>query len=291
MEKKIGNSIEMKGAEPAVACDRFSEEGWVETSVQAPSETKLTIRVNQRDLVTIMCSPTKLNCLVVGFLYIEGIISGLSDILSMRVCEEETLAEVTLSDSERELPVLRTLTSGCGGGATFKIQGEKVDSTLSVEPERLLLLMKQLQEKMELYRLSGGVHTSALADAENLIVVTDDIGRHNTLDKIQGECLLRQIPTKDRIVLTTGRVSSEMLLKAAKMGAPIVVSRHTPTGAAIALARELNITLVGHVRGGRLWVYSHPDRLGREIDKARQPDHGHRNSGDAETAKAVQDYV
>jgi FdhD protein len=289
MKKDIGNNIEIKGAEPPVVCDRFSEEGWFRTSVQAPSETKLTIRVNQRDLVTIMCSPTKLNCLVVGFLYIEGIIAGLNDIVSMRVCEEETLAEVTLSDSERELPVLRTLTSGCGGGATFKIQGEKVESALSAAPAQLLLFMKQLQEKMELYRLSGGVHTSALADEKGLIVVTDDIGRHNTLDKIQGECLLRQIPTKDRIVLTTGRVSSEMLLKAAKMRAPIVVSRHTPTGAAISLARELSITLVGHVRGGRLWVYSHPDRLRSATDKVKQPDSEFLDSRDAETAAAVRD--
>lgn len=262
MQESNDNMTDLKGAEPAVTCDRFSEEGWVRTAVHAPSEIKLTIQVNHRELVTIMCSPTKLNCLVVGFLYAEGIISGLSDVLSMRICDDETLADVLLADTERELPVLRTLTSGCGGGATFKIRGERVISTLSIAPAQLFSLMKQLQEKMELYRLSGGVHTSALSDGRNLIVVTDDIGRHNTLDKIQGECLLRNLPTKDRIIVTTGRVSSEMLLKAAKMQAPVVVSRHTPTGSAISLARELNITLVGHVRGGRLWVYSHPDRLG-----------------------------
>lgn len=260
--------VDLKGIESNITCDRFSEAGWVSTSVHAPSEMKLTIRVNQRELVTIMCSPTKLNCLVVGFLYTEGIVSSLSDVLSVRMCDDETLADVMLANSERELPTLRTLTSGCGGGATFKVQGETVDSNLTIAPEQVFSLMKQLQEKMDLYRASGGVHTSALADIENLIVVTDDIGRHNTLDKIQGECLLKGLPTKDRLLLTTGRISSEMLLKAARMQVPVVVSRHTPTGSAISLARDLNITLIGHVRGGRLWVYSHPERLGRPASES-----------------------
>ena len=112
-------------------------------------------------------------------------------------------------------------------------------------------------------RFTGGVHTSALSDTRNLLVVAEDIGRHNTLDKIRGECLMRGISTRDRLLLTTGRISSEMLLKAAKMQSPVVVSRHSPTERAVLLARELGITLVGHARGGRLLVYSHPERLGR----------------------------
>ncbi|MEW6425823.1 MAG: formate dehydrogenase accessory sulfurtransferase FdhD, partial [Bacillota bacterium] len=171
-------------------------------------------------------------------------------------------ADVRLKNPEYKLPTLRTLTSGCGGGATFKTQGERIDSDLVVTPTEVLSLMKQLQEKMELYRLSGGVHTSALADPKNLLVVAEDIGRHNTLDKIQGECLARGLSTRDRLLLTTGRVSSEMLLKAAKMQVPIVVSRHSPTGRAVSLARELGIALVGYARGSRFLVYSHPERLG-----------------------------
>jgi FdhD protein len=107
------------------------------------------------------------------------------------------------------------------------------------------------------------MHNSALSDTENLLVMAEDIGRHNTLDKIQGECLMRGISTKDRLLLTTGRISSEMLLKAASMQVPLVVSRHSPTGGALSLARELGIALVGHVRGRSLMVYAHPERLGR----------------------------
>ena len=264
MQEDIGE-LSIKGATPNILCDHFSDEGWLRTSVNVPSETELTISINGQELVTILCTPNKLNCLVLGFLYTEGIISSIRDVVSMRVCDEESLAEVRLSNSEYKLPTLRKLASGCGGGVAFITQGQKVNSNLVVTPQEVLSLMKRFQEKMELYRLCGGVHTSALSDTKNLLVVTEDIGRHNTLDKIQGECLLRGLSTMDRLLLTTGRISSEMVLKATKMQVPVIVSRTSPTGRAISLARDLGITLVGYARGNRLSIYSHPERFGRSI--------------------------
>jgi len=260
MKEAIGK-LDRKGVAPDAVFDRFSDEGWSRASSHLPSEMALTIHVNRQELITILCTPAKLNYLVLGFLYAEGIISGIGDVASMRVCEEESLADVTLSNPEYKLPTQRTLTPGCGGGATFKTQGQRVDSDLVATPEEVLTLMKQFQEQMVLYRLCGGVHASALSNKKNLLVVAEDIGRHNTLDKIQGECLARELSTRDRLLLSTGRISSEMLLKAAKMQAPVVVSRHSPTGAAVSLARDLGIALVGHARGSRLSVYSHPERL------------------------------
>jgi len=254
---------DVKGVTANIVCDRFSDEGWVTTSVHVPSETEITIFVNRREFVSILCTPSKLNCLVLGFLYTEGIISGLGDVTMMRVCDEESEVDVRLSKTDFELPTKRRLTSGCGGGSTFTMEGQRVESSLVAAPMDALSLLKQLQEQMELYPVSGGVHTSALADATKLLVVAEDIGRHNTLDKIQGECLLKGISTRDRMLLSTGRVSSEMLLKAAKMETPIVVSRHSPTSGAITLARDLGITLVGYARRSSLTVYSHPERLGR----------------------------
>jgi FdhD protein len=259
--QKAINEDTLKGAAPDVVFDRFSGEEWAKTSSHLPSEIALAIYVNRQELVTILCTPTKLNCLVLGFLYAEGIISNLDDVASMQVCEEESLAEVTLSNSEYKLPTRRILTSGCGGGATFETKGQKVASGLVASPQEVLSLMKKLQDRMVLYRLCGGVHGSALSDKKNLLVVAEDIGRHNTLDKIQGECLLKGLRTRDRLLLSTGRISSEMLLKAARMQAPVVVSRHSPTGSAIALAHNLGITLVGHASGSRLSVYSQPERL------------------------------
>ncbi|HAU31999.1 MAG: Protein FdhD-like protein [Desulfotomaculum sp. 46_296] len=245
-----------------VTCDRFSEKGWTRVSVYVPSEREVTVYVNLKELVTILCTPTKLNFLVIGFLYSEGIISGMGDVAMMRVCDDESEVDVRLANPEFEAPKKRRLTSGCGGGYSFQTEGKKVESELVVAPEEVLSLMKLLQDRMDLYRFSGGVHASALSDTEQLLVVAEDIGRHNTLDKIQGECLLKELPTKDALLLSTGRISSEMLLKAAKMQVPVVVSRHSPTGSAVLLAEELGITLVGHARGNRLSVYSHPERLG-----------------------------
>ena len=250
-----------KGIMPDIDCDRFSEGGWLKTSVYVPGEMALTIYVNGLELVTMMCTPTKLTTLVLGFLYSEGIVKSMKDVASMRVCQEESLADVKLSTTEYKAPTWRTLTSGCGGGVVFASQAQKVESDLVFSPTGVLFLMKQLHEQSELYRISGGVHTSALADTRNLLVVAEDIGRHNTLDRIQGECLLRSLATKDRLLLSTGRLFSEMLLKAAKMKTPVVISQSSPTDRSISLGRDLGITVVGYARATRLSVYSHPERI------------------------------
>jgi FdhD protein len=254
--------IEIKGAVPDVLAYQFSDGGWEKITTNIPDEMELTVYINSQELVRILCTPAKLNCLVLGFLYTQGIISGVNDVTSMRVCEDDSLADVKLNNPQFELPKLRTLTSGCGSGATFVSQGQKVDSNLVVSPGEVLSLMKHFQEKMELYRFCRGVHASAFASKKEVLVVAEDIGRHNTLDKIQGECLLRKLSTKDGLLFTTGRMSSEMLLKAAKMQIPVILSRSSPTGRAVTLAQELGITLVGYVRGNRMTVYTHPERLG-----------------------------
>ncbi len=257
---------DMAGVAAEIVCRRFSDETWTKNSIHVPLEKELTIYVNLRELVTILCTPTKLNYLVLGFLYSEKIIRAMGDVTMLRVCDEESEVDVRLADATFELPTKRRLTSGCGGGAAFSMEAQRIDSNFVIGPDRVLSLVKELQERMDLYRFSGGVHASALSDSEGLLIVAEDIGRHNTLDKIQGECLMRGVATKDRLLLSTGRVSSEMLLKAARMQTPVVVSRHSPTGSAILLARDLGITIVGHARGNRMLVYSHPERLGCPAD-------------------------
>ena len=261
---KARGELERKGVAQEVDFHHFSGERWERSSVHLPSEMPLTIYVNSQELVTILCTPIKLNCLVLGFLYAEGIITGTGDVAGMQVCEEESLADVTLNDSRHEIPAKRTRTSGCGSGTAFELKGKRVQSDLAPTPEELLLLMRKLKEQMVLHRYCGGVHASALSDTKNLLVVAEDIGRHNTLDKIQGECLLKGLRTRDRLLLSTGRISTEMLLKASKMQVPVVVSRHSPTGRAVSLARDLGISLVGHAKGSRLSVYSLPERVQRD---------------------------
>jgi FdhD protein len=121
--------------------------------------------------------------------------------------------------------------------------------------------MRQLNEAAALYRASRGVHTSALADGERLLILAEDVGRPNTLDKIRGACLLQNIPTRDRALISSGRLSSEMITKARKMEAPIVISRTSPTVMSIRLARAWNMTLIGYVRGQKMRVYAGAERV------------------------------
>jgi FdhD protein len=116
--------------------------------------------------------------------------------------------------------------------------------------------MKDLFGAAVHYKTSRGIHGAALADASRLLLVAEDVGRHNAVDKVKGEALQRAISTEDRILLSTGRVSSEMLLKAARMGVPIVASRTSPTEMAVGLAEQLNVTVCGYVRGDTLNVYA-----------------------------------
>lgn len=226
-----------------------------------PCEISLTIYVNNQELATILCTPSRLNCLVLGFLYSEGIITDAGEVTSMRICEDEPIADVRLSKDEIKMPSRRTLTSGCGSGVSFETETQRVDSDLMVAPQEILALMKQLHHQQELYQHCGGIHCSALCDRNQILVAAEDIGRHNTLDKILGECLLRKLPTRDGILLTTGRLSSEMLLKAAKMQAPVVVSRGSPTERAISLGHDLAITVIGYARSNRLSVFSGQERV------------------------------
>lgn len=218
-------------------------------------EGLVRLHVNGQELATIMCTPVALDQLAVGFLRSEGIIESFSDVRRVVVCPSGACVEVWLRDAGRPLPTGKVLTSGCGGGITFADLTERVEpltSDLTVTADQLGRLFFMLQEGQRI----RGIHTAALADGEQLLVVTEDVGRHNAVDKLWGRCLVEGIATQDRIVLTTGRISSEMLRKAARMRAPIVVSRTSPTTLTLALAEAWNVTVVGYVRRGSLNVYT-----------------------------------
>lgn len=260
MEKTI-DELPASGVTPNVTCKFFSGEEWRQETVAVPSEMPLTIFINGQETATILCTPTKLTQLVLGFLYSEGVIDKINEVASLRLCEDEPIADVRLSKTEYTVPPRRTLTSGCGSGASFETQAQRVDSDLVVTPQEVLSLIKKLYQQQDLFQLGGGIHCSALCDRKQILVIAEDIGRHNTLDKIMGECLMRGLPTQDCILVTTGRISSEMLLKAARMQAPIVVSRGSPTERAISLGNDLDITVIGYARGSRLSVFSCEERL------------------------------
>jgi FdhD protein len=232
-------------------------------------EIRFTIFVEERELVTLMCSPWQLRSLVVGFLYLEGLIESIDDLEMLRVCLEDRLAEVHLAHGFPDVPPRKILTSGCTGGISFgkyldQIEQFRVDDeTTRVAPSRLYDLLRALYDRSDLYRKSGGVHTSIFVENDGAAprFVAEDIGRHNTLDKLQGMALLEGVPTRGGVILASGRISSEMLFKAAIMGVPIVGSRTSPTNLALAVADRLNITVCGYLRQGSMNVYTHPQRI------------------------------
>ena len=229
-----------------------------EVKAEVVREQPLVVYVNGEKFVTVLCSPFKLDCLVIGYLWLEKVIASLDDIAHLDVSEIDGRADVTLTRAV-ELPTERILTSGCGGGITFRIDPRlfpRIHSSLRVRPAQLFVRMKDLYAATVNYRASRGIHGAALTDGERLLVVAEDVGRHNAVDKVKGEALLRGIETRDRILLSTGRVSSEMLLKAARMGVPLVASRTSPTEMAVSLAEQLGITVVGYLRPESLNLYA-----------------------------------
>jgi FdhD protein len=229
-----------------------------EVAADIVREQPLTIHVNGEKFLTLLCSPMGLDALVVGYLWMEKVIGSLDEIARLEVSAVDGRAEVTLTHPVT-LPTERILTSGCGGGITFRIDHRlfpRLDSALRVRPADLGDGMKQLFDAATQYKRSRGIHGAALSDGSRLLVVAEDVGRHNAVDKIKGQALLDGISTTDRILLSTGRISSEMLLKAARMGVPVVASRTSPTEMAVALAEQLNVTVCGYVRPDGLNLYA-----------------------------------
>lgn len=226
-------------------------------------EAPLTVTLNGKELVRFLCTPELLEAQVVGFLWLEGLIGGLDDLLVVRACAEDGAADVILA-GDPQIPRRKAVTSGCGGGITFNIDFEAEGLgrlPMAVTPERICSAYRELQASAVHYREHRGIHCTALCDQERQLLIAEDVGRHNTLDKLAGLALMRDLRTEGRFLVSSGRISSEMTWKAARMGVPLVASRTSPTSLAIELAGRLGITLVGYVREGSFNVYTHPERV------------------------------
>jgi len=130
-----------------------------------------------------------------------------------------------------------------------------------ISTSEILALVRESRHRSSIYRMTGGVHSAALCDRKHILVFADDIGRHNAIDKIFGQCLLENIPIGENIILTSGRISSEILLKVAKRKIPMIISKSAPTDLGVRLAEDLGITLIGFARGRRMNVYAHDRRM------------------------------
>ncbi|MCZ8523597.1 MULTISPECIES: formate dehydrogenase accessory sulfurtransferase FdhD [Paenibacillus] len=232
-------------------------------------EVPLTVRLDGEEFATVVCSPDDLEDWAAGFLAAEGVIRTWSDIRSLEVDTGKGFAYVELKNplpARQRDQSKRFIGSCCGKSRQFYFQSDvrtarTVLSRHTLTPGQCLRLIALLQDGSDVFRRTGGVHNAALCSAEALLIRRSDIGRHNALDKLFG-CSLRQgLPLHDKVLAFSGRVSSEVLLKAAKMGIGLLLSKSAPTDLALDLADDLGITVVGFIRGHTFNVYSHPERI------------------------------
>ncbi len=233
------------------------------------SEFPLRLTVNGRELATLVASPHQLNFLVAGFFRLQGFIESLDDLLSLGICDDFGAAFVRIRGEVPE-QLRPTLTSGCGTGIAYNLPEHLTGRTgaaapaSSFTPAAVFSLMRELARKAENYSAHGGIHSAALGDGRQLLLYAEDLGRHNTLDRIAGEALFKKVETAGRMLVTSGRISTEMVAKSARLGIALIASRTSPTDQAVRLAEEAGITLVGYVRGDSFEVYSHAQRLAVE---------------------------
>ena len=250
---------------------RYEKGAFTEKEDRVVVEQPATIKINGKEFITIVCSPEHMEEMAIGFLVAERIIPNYRDIQEIRVDEKTGTVHIT---AEKVYPFFeqlqnkRFISSCCGmsrQGFVFAhdamIAKKMSEIRVTLTPENCFQLMADMTDSAEMFKQTGGVHNAALCDANGIIVSRMDIGRHNALDKIYGYCLVNNIDVRDKVIVFSGRISSEILLKVAKIGCEIVLSKSAPTELALTLAEDLGITAVGFIRGGSFNLYTHPERV------------------------------
>jgi FdhD protein len=233
----------------------------------------------QLSLSVTMRTPENDEELTIGFLYSEGIINETSDFLSVKYCEDlgkheqkgnviraELAPHVILDPSLFKRNFYTTSSCGVCGKASIdqvRVQCEAISDSIEINKEILYQLPVTLQEAQLVFKLTGGLHASALFDVNgSLLFFREDVGRHNALDKLLGHIIISKFQSaSSSILLLSGRISFELVQKAAHAGIPIIAAVGAPSSLAVELAEELGITLVGFLKEDKFNVYSHPRRL------------------------------
>ena len=225
-------------------------------------EKKIKIFINDQEIVSLSASPIYVKELITGFLKTEEILKG-------DWCHEK----ISIYDNGKEIEVKvslegfvslenKTITSGCMSSVSFiKDLKSKIEDDLKINPEKLFTLFKDFQTNSLLFKKTGCIHAAGLADENNILFIAEDVGRHNSVDKVIGWALLNKVSFKRKIMLVSGRISSEMVLKTAKWKIPMIVSRTAPTSLAVELADKVNLTIIGFLRGNRFNIYTSPERI------------------------------
>jgi len=254
----------LDAAAPVVAMDERGESRMGQIAAERP----LTLYLDKRELVTLMTLGTRPELLVLGWLRNQRMISSLSEIRAIQVDWETESAAVTtwqgVSGLDEKLS-RRTVTTGCGQGTVF---GGILDDLerlslprVTIAQSHLYRLLQALSHHNEVYRRAGAVHGCALCHGEEILIFVEDVGRHNAVDAIAGHMWLEGIDGDDKIFYTTGRLTSEMVIKVAQMGIPVLVSRSGVTQMGLELARKVGVILIARAKGEHFLVYNGAGQL------------------------------
>jgi FdhD protein len=262
-------SIDSNSLAREVEVLRITKDRCRHTRVSVVREIPLTIFLNDREIITLLCTGAHIESLAVGFLKSEGLLQHRSNLQKVKSDTDGQIVRVYTDEPTEMAEQLfgkRTLTSGCGKGTIFynvldSLQSEPLKNQVTMRVDQVRKLMTELHKRSELYRLSRGVHNCGLATTKKILLFRADIGRHNAVDMILGECFLKELDTSDKILITTGRITSEILIKAAKMKIPTLISRSAATSLSLDLAHKLNMTVIGYVRGGSILAYTGGENL------------------------------
>ncbi|MCD6176329.1 MAG: formate dehydrogenase accessory sulfurtransferase FdhD [Candidatus Cloacimonetes bacterium] len=243
----------------------FQNDRFIDIEKSICIERNIDIFINEIYYMSLMCLPEKLDDLIVGFLFNNDIIEKYSDIKKIKILKERInvlLNKPFKIDADKKF----TLTSGCGNAMTsFDLKNlasdRKNNLQIKLHSEQIIELMNQFNKKSDLFLETGCVHSCALAEEDKILFSIDDIGRHNSLDKIVGNAMINNIDLSSKILLTTGRLSFEMIAKVIKCNIPIIISRSAPTCYAVKLAAKYNVTMIGFARGKKFNVYTGFERI------------------------------
>jgi FdhD protein len=248
----------------------FDGREFSKTDVDIIQEISLQVFFNERHLATIACTGIHLDELAVGYLKSEGLLEGRADIRDIHVDTKAGLVHVFTNKDMAQEPAQDSFKGNiASSGARSRLKAGQSDRgrptirvPMQMSPHAVLQWMNSFIELCRLHARTRGTHGAALVDGSGILVVREDIGRHNAIDMLAGYALMHTWNCSEKAVLRTGRVSSEIVYKLWNLGIPVVVSLAAPTACAIALADEAGITLIGAIRGSSMQVYTHERRMG-----------------------------
>ncbi len=239
------------------------DEQGAERDVQVAGEAPLTLYVDDREIVTLMTLGTHPEALALGYLRTQRFVERLEDIRSVRISWNNESARVTTwhgVEGWDDKLKRRTVTTGCGQGTVFSCTLDSLYSIQlpqgSIAQSVLYGLLDNIRQQNDVYKRAGAVHGCGLCRGEEILMFVEDVGRHNAADAIAGYMWLEHMPGADKIFYTTGRLTSEIVMKVAQMGIPVLVSRSGVTHMGLELARELGVTMISRAKGRHFLVFN-----------------------------------